>query len=188
MREDGRETEFLGPNEIIGNHREQAVEEHLASDEYGIVALVGCNDEYRVCCPAEARHEGQRIANGRQVKHEMAVHDHEHQSTHSKQHAHQRGGREALALVEQDGQQRGKQRTGADNERGIGGGGIVQRLVLSEKIQRTTSHTQRHHQQLVTLATAEPAMARSQQRESQQQHVGNDEAKGKNLRRRQALQ
>ena len=58
------EDDFVWEKNVIGYHREQAVEEHLASGEKGIVALVSGYQKHRIECPAETGHKSQGIAQG----------------------------------------------------------------------------------------------------------------------------
>ena len=46
----------------IGNHRDQSVEEHFASDEQGVVTSGGWYHQQRIHCPAQAGGKGQRVA------------------------------------------------------------------------------------------------------------------------------
>ena len=66
------------------------------------------------------------------------------QRTAQLHHADARSG-----TVDQPHQQRGKERTRAHDERGIGGRGKVHRLVFAEEVERTAADAEQHHLEFV---------------------------------------
>ena len=71
-------------------------------------------------CPAKTGSKGQQVAKGREMEHEMTV---EHDDGHT-QKGYQRtkclNARDLLRLAEEQGkEQHGKERTGADDKRGV---------------------------------------------------------------------
>ena len=181
---------LIGEGDEIGNHREQPVDEHLAGDEERGVSLRGGYHQQRIEAPAEGSTEGQRVAQGREMEHEMAI---EHDDGHA-QGCHQRAYRlravQALRLVEDGDMSGGQEGRETDDERGVGCGGIVHRRVLREEIERASRDPEGQHHQLVAPGSREPAEGVSAlpQRVGEQEDVGDDEAKCENLGRRQTTE
>ena len=96
------------------------------------------------------------------MEHEMTV---EHDDDHT-QKGYQRtkclNARDLLRLAEEQGkEQHGKERTGADDKRGVRRRGEEHRRVLRQEIHGAASETKGHHQELVTPGVAEPALVQT---------------------------
>ena len=90
-------------------------------------------------------------------------------------------------------EERGHKGRETDDERGIGGRGVVHRGVLRQEIECTTSNAQSEHQHLVLPAFGKqlewlPPTLLHDERIGEQEHIGDDEAEREDLRRRQTSQ
>ena len=84
-----------------------------------------------------------------------------------------------------------EKRAGADNQRGIGGGGEQHGGILTQKIQRPAGQSQSRHHQFVLPVVAQPGkwlpgQATLVPLEQQQENIGDDEAQCEDMGRRQA--
>ena len=184
---------LFGEKQEIGYHRKQTVDEDLARDENGIVLQIGRNHQHGVETPAEGSPKGQRVAKGREMEHEMAI---EYDNDHA-QGCHQRpqrlDTRQSQRTKEERYQEGGHKGRETDDERGIGGRGVVHRRVLRQEIECTTCNAQSEHQHLVLpafgkqLERLSPTLLHGE-RIGEQEHIGDDEAKREDLRRRQTSQ
>ena len=119
------------------------------------------------------------------MKHKPAVQYHDDHTHKCQKRTQQLDDMNAVGiLIDQTNQQGGKERTRTDNERGIGGGGKVHRLILAAEIERTARNAQQRHLSLILPGIGkETAMI-----ERQHQHVGDAETQGEDLSRRKPVQ
>ena len=181
-----RHRRHIGHENVVGNHRQKAVEKDFPRDENDVVAAVGANHQQAIDRPAKASEERQRIAKGREVEHEMAVEHDDNDAERCQNRAEHLRRAQSFRLVEATNERGGEERTQADDERGVGGGRVVHRLVFGQKIQRTTRNAESDHQQFVFPVVRQPPKASFLpfcQRKRQEQHVGDDESQRENLGR-----
>ena len=98
---------------------------------------------------------------------------------------------QSFRLVEATDERGGEERTQADDERGVGGGRVVHRLVFGQKIQRTTRNAESDHQQFVFPVVRQPPKASFLpfcQRKRQKQHIGDEESQREDLGRRKSFE
>ena len=104
-------------NKKIGYHGEQAIEKHFSCNEDGIISGIGRNHQQAIDSPAETSHEGQCVANGREMEHEMTIKNHCRHSQTGDDGAYDLKPRDMLRMAIDDGEeQHRKERTGTDNE------------------------------------------------------------------------
>ena len=164
----------------IRYHGYKTIEKHLAGDENGIVALGGGNHQQTVERPAEAGHEGQGIAKGREMEHKATIHHHYHNACCCQKGAKGLHTIKALRLIDKAYQGGGKQWTETDDDGGIGSGGVVHGAILGEEIERTAHYTQHGQKQLVAPRCGKQTAALIYGID-QEQHVGDGETEHKYL-------
>ena len=168
---------------IIGQNGEYAIEEHLSRDECGTVLVGHRLHEQRIDSPAHTGCESQRIAHRREMEHETAVEHHDDHAYKCQQRTHQLNHMNVRGAIDEPHQQGGEKRTRADDERGVGGGGEVHRLVLAQKVERAARNAQQHHPALIAPRRGEePTVV-----ETQHQHISHEETKGEYLGWRKAM-
>ena len=188
QKEQHRRHSFRHEN-VIGNHRQQTVEKDFPRDENHVVAAVCANHQQAINRPTKAGEKRQRVAEGREMEHEMTV-EHDDDDTDGSQHRAKHLRRtQPFRFVETTDERSGEKRSQADDERGVGRGRVVHRLVFGEKIQRTARNAESDHQQFILPVVGQPSKAPFPplgKRKRQEQHIGNDESQGENLGRRQS--
>ena len=189
LQQERHRRHFFWHENVIGNHRQQAVEKHFPRDENHVVAAVCANHQQAINRPTKAGEKRQRVANRREMEHEMAV-EHDNDDSDGCQHRAEHLRRtQSLRLIKTTDERSGEKRSQADDERGVGRGRVVHRLVFGEKIQRTARNAEPDHQQFVFPVVCQPpktSFLPLGKRKRQEQHVGNDESQGENLGRRQS--
>ena len=118
------------------------------------------------------------------MQHELAVQYHDHHAQEGKERTEELDVVDAGRLVYEAHQQRGEERAGAYDERGVGGGGEIHRLVLAQEIERAARDAEQCHLRFVLpCGGEEPTVV-----EDGHQHISHDEAQGEYLRRGESVQ
>ena len=88
---------------------------------------------------------------------------------------------EPIGVVASRDDERCGERTGADDERDVGGGGVVERLVFGQEIECSACHSEGKHEEFVAPRIAQPSVVVASQGEGKEEDVGDDEPEGEDV-------